>query len=213
MSDALLMHRPVPELPPDARDALGKTTEGVLFLPLKTRSAAGAVTAGAVFGLPAAGLLAGCVWLAVSWPLGIVPLVAVALLAALCFWVVVGQLLTVRTTLQRAAAQRAALRGDEGLYIAQGWLMLVRGAEDATLIPRAQVRQLVAVRVRYLRGKESFCVTYPCTVLHDGREILLRAPPLVTDATMGELVDDWGVPASSKRLDVTDRQLDRFLLF
>lgn len=212
MTPAVLLRRPVSELPADVQSVIGSAPSNVLFAPLLRLKLSAAVLPAVLLGAPAAAVFLACVWLASSQPLHLAALLGVVVVAVAGFWVAAAQVLRVWVAVQAIGEERVRLQGDEGLYRAPGWLLLVRGAEAVSLLPRQRVRQLVAVRVRYLRGSGSFCVTYPCAILDDGREVLLRTPPLATDATVGELLDGWGVPVLPSRLDVTDRQLGRFQL-
>lgn len=210
MTPDVLLRCPTSELPAEIRAVLGDAPSNVVFAPLQRLGVGGALFMAAVLGAPSAAVFAASAWLAARQSLSIVMLFVVAAVAVASFWVLAAQVARVWAAFRAVREERARLRGDEGFYRAPGWLMLVRGPKAASLVPRQRVRHLMAVRVRYLRGKDSFCVTYPCAILDDGREVLLRTPPLATDATLGELLDAWGVPVLPKRLDVTDRQLGRF---
>ncbi|MFT5684630.1 MAG: hypothetical protein ACI8RZ_005574 [Myxococcota bacterium] len=206
----VLLRRPATELPADIHDMLGRSSDDVLFAPLQRQGIGASLIMALVIGTPTSALFALCVWLVTQLSLSIPVLLGVVAVMVACFGVLVAQVFRVRAAVSVVRAEEARLRGDEGFYRSADWLMLVRSPERVSLLPRSSVSQLMAVRVRYRQGTDAFCVTYPCALLDDGREVLMRTPRLAIDVTLEELLDDWGVPVAPTRLEVTDRQLDRF---
>ncbi|MFT4974242.1 MAG: hypothetical protein ACI8S6_000124 [Myxococcota bacterium] len=208
MTAPVVLRRPTAELPPAAHAAI-TTDSTVLFVPLQRTSPVPTVIAATFFGAPAAAILVGCLWLIIRLSPGLPVILGVGSIAVLCVVVLGAQLFRLRFALRYIQAERRSRHGDEGLYRSGEWLVLVRSSEDVSLLPRSRIQSLCAVRVRYLR--ESFCTTYPCAVLDDGSEVLMRPPQLQTDETLGELLSAWSLPVTPGRVEVTDRELGRFL--
>ena len=214
MPAEVLLRRPSAELPPGPREALAQrgAAAGVRFAPVQRATVDGAVGMALLLGLPAAAVMAGLVWLILQRPFSIPVLLIIGLVVAICFWIVAAQVLRVRSAAQRVRRQRDALRGDEGLYVTDEWLMFVYGADKTSLLPRAAIRRLLDVRVSYTRGPNAHCEIFPCAELHDERRVLLRLPPLAGRVELDELLAAWALPTATRRLDIGEGQIREFLL-
>ena len=209
---ALLLRQPADALPDAPRSALSGSGAAA-FIPIRRVTLLPTPMAMAFFGVPATLGLVVCRWVALVLQPTTIVMVGVGLVALLC--VVVLLALGARFVVEARHVRRRQRRmsGQEGVYQAQEWLMLVRGRDDVSLLARSSIAQVVAVRVRYRQGRDAFCNTYPCAVLHDGRQVLMRTPALAIDKTMDELIGAWGVPMALRRIDVTERQLEQFAHF
>lgn len=171
------------------------------------------ILAVAFFGVPTSMVLLVCRWAALTLRPSTLVMAGIGLVSLLCGVVLLALVARFVVEVRHLRQRRQRMSGKEGLYQSRDWLMLVRGQDDVSLLARGSIAQLVAVRVRYRQGREAFCSTYPCAVLHDGRQVLMRTPALEGDEMLDELIGAWGVPMALRRIDVTDRQLAQFVHF